>query len=111
MWNTGSSVQGLETLEIAASHGCLGFFCGGDGFVPVESIDVLSRYGRLRPTRSRKLGGADGKPGGSGQETPADMADQLIAVAPNANQQIRSDRAAGKHLSGVRRQVPLYGDG
>ena len=62
--------DGLETLEVSgAPHDCLRLiYDGGDKlFVPVENIDVLSRYGsrdagrRARQARRRRLAVAQGR--------------------------------------------------
>ncbi|MEO9899525.1 transcription-repair coupling factor [Nisaea sp.] len=78
--------DGLETLEIGgAPHDCLRLlYLGGDKlFVPVESIDVLSRYG------SQESGGQLDKLGGAAWQARKarvkkrlrDMAEQLIRLA------------------------------
>ncbi len=60
---------GLQTIEAAgAPHDCLEIhYAGGDKlFLPVENIELLSRYGseeterRARPARRRRLAGAQG---------------------------------------------------
>ena len=61
--------EGLETLDVAgAPHDCLKVLYAGDDrlFVPVENIEVLSRYGSedsrraARPARRRRLAVAQG---------------------------------------------------
>ncbi len=78
--------SGLETLEIGgAPHDCLRLlYAGGDKlFVPVESIDVLSRYGSSETNAVLdKLGGAGWQARRARvKKRLRDMADQLIAVA------------------------------
>jgi transcription-repair coupling factor (superfamily II helicase) len=85
--------DGLATLEVVgAPHDCLRIlYEGGDKlFVPVENIDVLSRYG------SEQAGAALDKLGGVAWQSRKarlkkrirDMADQLVAVA--AQRQLKS---------------------
>ena len=54
--------EGLETIDVAgAPHDCLKVFYAGDGrlFVPVENIEVLSRYGSEEAgAQLDRLGGA-----------------------------------------------------
>ena len=61
---------GLQAIEAAgAPHDCLEIhYAGGDKlFLPVENIELLSRYGseeierRSRPARRRRLAGAQGE--------------------------------------------------
>jgi len=84
--------DGLVTLQVAgAPHDCLRVvYDGGDKlFVPVENLDVLSRYG------SEQAGVALDKLGGTAWQARKaklkkrirDMADQLIAIA--AERQLR----------------------
>jgi len=76
----------LATLDVAgAAHDCLRLvYDGGDKlFVPVENIDVLSRYGdEENQARLDKLGGAAWQARKAGlKQRLREMADQLIAVA------------------------------
>ncbi len=76
----------LITLDVAgAAHDCLRIdYDGGDKlFVPVENIDVLSRYGDDESTvRLDKLGGAGWQARKARlKERIREMADQLIRVA------------------------------
>ena len=51
--------DGLETLEIGgAPHDCLRLVYAGDDklFLPVENLDLLSRYGRRNPAPSWTAG-------------------------------------------------------
>jgi transcription-repair coupling factor (superfamily II helicase) len=78
--------DGLVTIEVAgAPHDCLRvLYDGGDKlFVPVENIDVLSRYGTESPgTQLDKLGGASWQSRKAKlKQRIRDMAEQLIAVA------------------------------
>ena len=79
--------EGLVTLEIQyARHDCLRLtYDGGDKlFLPVENIDVLSRYGAARGGRRRSTGWA-ASPGSRARrrlkQRIADMADRLIQIA------------------------------
>jgi transcription-repair coupling factor (superfamily II helicase) len=78
--------EGLETLQVAgAAHDCLKLtYDGGDKlFVPVENIEVLSRYGSDDMTASLdKLGGAAWQARKARlKERIREMADQLIRIA------------------------------
>ncbi len=78
--------DGLVTIEVAgAPHDCLRVLYAGDDklFVPVENIDVLSRYGTESPgTQLDKLGGASWQSRKAKlKQRIRDMAEQLIAVA------------------------------
>jgi transcription-repair coupling factor (superfamily II helicase) len=78
--------DGLATLQVAgAPHDCLRIlYDGGDKlFVPVENIDVLSRYGSEQTgVQLDKLGGAAWQARKSKlKKRIRDMAEQLIAVA------------------------------
>ena len=77
---------GLETLQVSgAAHDCVRIIYAGDDklYVPVENIDVLSRYG------SEETAAALDKLGGVGwqarkakvQKRLKDMADQLLKIA------------------------------
>ena len=104
---------GLKTIEAAgAPHDCLEIHYAGDDrlFLPVENIELLSRYGSERPRRVLdKLGG------GAWQARKAklkkrlrEMAGQLIRIA--AERQMRAAPvliAAGRALRRVRRALPL----
>ncbi len=85
--------DGLTTLEVAgAPHDCLRvIYDGGDKlFVPVENIDVLSRYGsEIAGVQLDKLGGAAWQARKAKlKKRIRDMAEQLIAVA--AQRQLKS---------------------
>lgn len=78
--------EGLETVKAGgAPHDCLRVtYHGGDRlFVPVENIDVLSRYGSDSETAQlNKLGGAQWQAKRAKlKQRIRDMAEQLIAVA------------------------------
>ncbi|HSI01960.1 MAG TPA: transcription-repair coupling factor [Reyranella sp.] len=78
--------EGLVTLEIQfARHDCLKLtYEGGDKlFVPVENIDVLSRYGAAdEDAQLDRLGGAAWQSRKARlKQRIADMADRLIAIA------------------------------
>ncbi len=78
--------DGLVTLEIDhAPHDCLRILYEGDDrlFLPVENIDLLSRYGSSdRPVAVDRLGGAAWQARKARlRERVRDMADRLIAVA------------------------------
>ncbi|WP_420406404.1 transcription-repair coupling factor [Nisaea sp.] len=84
--------DGLETLEIGgAPHDCLRLlYLGGDKlFVPVESIEVLSRYGSAESgAQLDKLGGAAWQARKARvKKRLRDMAEQLIRLA--AEREIR----------------------
>ncbi|WP_420844436.1 transcription-repair coupling factor [Magnetospirillum aberrantis] len=84
--------DGLETLQVGgAPHDCLRvLYDGGDKlFVPVENIDVLTRYGSEdAATQLDKLGGAAWQARKAKlKKRIRDMADQLIAIA--AQRQMR----------------------
>ena len=90
--------DGLVTLEVAgAPHDCLRvLYDGGDKlFVPVENIDVLSRYGSESPgTQLDKLGGVAWQSRKAKlKKRIRDMAEQLIAVA--AQRQLQEGRRSG----------------
>jgi transcription-repair coupling factor (superfamily II helicase) len=104
---------GLKTIEAAgAPHDCLEIHYAGDDklFLPVENIELLSRYGsdsapkRARQARRRRLAGAQGAP----EEAPARHGRRLIRSPPSA-------RCAGAPvllppegaLRRVRRPLPL----
>lgn len=85
--------DGLATLEVlGAPHDCLRvIYDGGDKlFVPVENIDVLSRYGSEQAgVQLDKLGGAAWQARKAKlKKRIRDMAEQLIAVA--AQRQLRT---------------------
>ena len=108
--------EGLVTLEIQyARHDCLRLtYDGGDKlFVPVENIDVLSRYG------SAEEGAALDRLGGVAWQSRkarlkqriADMADRLIKIA--AERAIRRGETMSPPegaLRGVLRPLPLCRD-
>ncbi|MEE2721774.1 MAG: transcription-repair coupling factor [Pseudomonadota bacterium] len=78
--------DGLETLDVAgAPHDCLRLIYGGDDrlYVPVENVEVLSRFGSGdMPATLDKLGGAAWQARKSRmKERLRDIADQLIKVA------------------------------
>lgn len=77
--------EGLETLSVAgAAHDCLRVvYAGGDKlFVPVENLDILSRYGADEGQQLDKLGGVGWQSRKSRiKKRLKDMADQLIKVA------------------------------
>ena len=78
--------DGLETLTVGgAPHDCLRIsYYGSDRlFVPVENIDVLSRYGSEQPgVQLDKLGGAAWQARKAKlKQRIRDMADQLIQIA------------------------------
>jgi transcription-repair coupling factor (superfamily II helicase) len=77
---------GLETLEVAgAAHDCVRIIYAGDDklYVPVENIDVLSRYGSEETAAALdKLGGAAWQARKARvQKRLKDMAEQLLKVA------------------------------
>ncbi len=85
--------DGLTTLEVAgAPHDCLRvIYDGGDKlFVPVENIDVLSRYGsEIAGVQLDKLGGAAWQARKAKlKKRIRDMAEQLIGIA--AQRQLKS---------------------
>ena len=78
--------DGLETLDVAgAPHDCLRLFYAGDDrlYVPVENVEVLSRYGSGdMPATLDRLGGAAWQARKSRmKERLRDIANQLIKVA------------------------------
>mgnify|MGYP001283287437 CR=1 FL=1 len=78
--------EGLKTIDaVGAPHDCLHLtYLGGDKlYVPVENIDVLSRYSSdLSSVQLDKLGGSGWQARKSKlKERIRDMADQLIAIA------------------------------
>ena len=88
--------DGLETLDVAgAPHDCLRLFYAGDDrlYVPVENVEVLSRYGSGdMPAALDRLGGAAWQARKSRmKQRLRDIANQLIKVAAE-----RSLRAATK---------------
>ena len=78
--------DGLETLNVAgAPHDCLRLYYAGDDrlYVPVENVEVLSRYGSGdTPATLDRLGGAAWQARKSRmKERLRDVANQLIKVA------------------------------
>ncbi len=78
--------DGLETLNVAgASHDCLRIVYSGDDrlYVPVENVEVLSRYGSGdMPASLDRLGGAGWQARKARmRERLKDIADQLIKIA------------------------------
>ncbi|MEM7739906.1 MAG: transcription-repair coupling factor [Pseudomonadota bacterium] len=77
--------EGLETIEIqGAPHDCLKLvYHGGKMFLPVENIELLSRFGSDDPNHPLdKLGGANwGARKAKMRERIRMMAEQLIAIA------------------------------
>ena len=88
--------EGLETIDVAgAPHDCLKVLYAGDGrlFVPVENIEVLSRYGSEEAgAQLDRLGGAawQGRKAKVKQRI-REIADELIRVA--AERQLRPGEA------------------
>ncbi|MET4699941.1 transcription-repair coupling factor (superfamily II helicase) [Constrictibacter sp. MBR-5] len=85
--------EGLETIDAGgAPHDCLRVVYAGNDklFVPVENIEVLSRYGSEESSvQLDKLGGAQWQARKAKlKQRIRDMADQLIAVA--AQRQVRT---------------------
>jgi transcription-repair coupling factor (superfamily II helicase) len=77
---------GLETLQVSgAAHDCVRIIYSGDDklYVPVENIDVLSRFGSEEtPATLDKLGGVAWQARKAKvQKRLKDMADQLLKVA------------------------------
>ncbi len=77
---------GLETLQVSgAAHDCVRIIYAGDDklFVPVENIDVLSRYGSEETTATldRLGGGAWQARKAKVKKRLKDMAEQLLKVA------------------------------
>ena len=109
--------DGLKTITaLGAPHDCLELdYAGGDKlYLPVENIELLSRYGSdearcaTRPARRRRLADAQGPP----QEAPARdrrRADQDRGAAPAASEAPALAPPAGR-LRRVRRPLPLRGD-
>ena len=105
--------DGLETLHVTgAPHDCLRLIYDGDEklFLPVENIEVLSRYG------SEQQGVALDKLGGAGWQTRKarmksrirDMAAELIRIAAaRQHARRRDDGAAGGRLGRVLRPLPV----
>ncbi|MEX2455209.1 MAG: transcription-repair coupling factor [Rhodospirillaceae bacterium] len=78
--------DGLDTLNVAgAPHDCLRLVYSGDDrlYVPVENVEVLSRYGSAdMPANLDKLGGAGWQARKARmKERLKDIADQLIRIA------------------------------
>ncbi len=78
--------NGLETLDVAgAPHDCLRVLYAGDDrlYVPVENVEVLTRYGSGdMPATLDRLGGAGWQARKSRmKERLRDIADQLIRIA------------------------------
>ena len=77
---------GLETIDVSgAAHDCVRIVYSGDDklFVPVENIDVLSRYGsdEAGATLDKLGGGAWQARKAKVKKRLKDMADQLLALA------------------------------
>ena len=108
--------EALETIDVAgAPHDCVRLLYAGDDklYVPVENIEVLSRFGSedagraARPARRRRLAIAQG----AGQETHSRYcrrADPCCRRAPAAAR--RRLAAARGDLRGIRRALPLSRD-
>ena len=108
--------EGLETIDVAgAPHDCLKVLYAGDDrlFVPVENIEVLSRYGSeerrraARPARRGRLAVAQGA-GQAAHPRDRRRADPHRRRAPAAPR--RDDGAARGDLRGIRRPLPLSRD-
>ena len=81
---------GLKTLDVgAAPHDCLELEYSGEAklFLPVENIELLSRYGQENETAQLdKLGGAAWQARkAKAKKRLRDMADQLIKIAAQRN--------------------------
>ena len=108
--------EGLETIDVAgAPHDCLKVLYAGDDrlFVPVENIEVLSRYGSedtpatARPARRGRLAGAQG-PGQAAHPRDRRRTDPHRRRAPAAPR--RDDGPARGALRGIRRPLPVSRD-
>ena len=108
---------GLKTITaLGAPHDCLELhYAGGDKlFLPVENIELLSRYGADEAdAQLDKLGGV------AWQSRKARLKKRLREIAVRADQdrgaapaarRRRSLAAAGRRLRRVRRALPLRGD-
>ena len=108
--------EGLETIDVGgAPHDCLKVLYAGDDrlFVPVENIEVLSRYGSEEAgAQLDRLGGAawQGAQGAGQAAHPRDRrrADPRRRRAPAAPR--RGGDPARGHLRGIRRALPLSRD-
>ena len=108
--------EALETIDVAgAPHDCLRVLYAGDDklFVPVENIEVLSRYG------SEEAGAQLDRLGGVGWQSRKarvkqrirEIAGELIRIA--AERQLRPGESLTPpegHLRGIRRALPLSRD-
>ncbi len=91
-------MMGLKTLEVmGAPHDCLELHYGGEAklYLPVENIDLLTRYGaESEGVQLDRLGGAAWQARKSrAKERLRDMAEGLIAIAAaRATHHDRGDR-------------------
>ncbi len=106
---------GLETITaMGAPHECLSleYAEGSKLYLPVENIELLSRYGHDEGLLDRLGGGAWQAKKARLKQRIRDMADRLIRIA--AERELRQGRdpdAAGSScLGGVLRAVSLCGD-
>ena len=107
---------GLKTIEAAgAPHDCLEIHYAGDGrlFLPVENIELLSRYGSeaTEAVLDRLGGGAWQSRKARLKRRLLEMAGALIRIA--AERQMRAApvlHPAGRALRRVRGALPLRGD-
>ena len=108
--------DGLKTIEAAgAPHDCLEIhYAGGDRvYLPVENIELLSRYGSEETdVPLDKLGGVAWQARKARlKKRIRDMAEALIKIAAAARHAQRPGAdAAGGALRRVRRPLPLRGD-
>ena len=106
--------NGLETITAAgAPHECLALeYAGGDRlFLPVENIELLTKYGHEEGLLDKLGGGAWQAKKARLKERIREIADKLIRLA--AERALRKApvlEAAAPRLGGVLRPLPLPGD-
>ena len=107
--------QGLETITaMGAPHECLSLeYAGGDKlYLPVENIELLTRYGHEEGLLDRLGGGAWQAKKARLKARIRDMADRLIRHRRRAGaaQGRGADAARPSRLGGVLRALPLRRD-
>ena len=108
--------EGLKTLEVMeAPHDCLELQYGGEAklYLPVENIDLLTRYGsESEGVQLDRLGGAAWQARKSkAKERLRDMAEGLIAIAAQrATHHVEDIEPPAGPVRRVLRPLPLRGD-
>ena len=108
--------EGLKTLEVqGAPHDCLELHYGGEAklYLPVENIDLLTRYGaESEGVQLDRLGGAAWQARKArAKERLREMAEGLIRIAAErATKHTDRGRAAARRVRRVLRPLPLRGD-